>query len=129
MSYWVYRDWDLVLNSVCFDLATLLHKIKRGEPKRFPTYNKLHDRVPFLILDDAGANLNKARTQFERSMDWFKGGFDTLGTRRGVLCANMVSPNSLTSQLTNKYNHEIYVHSRGKAKYDKVHQQQDYRSW
>jgi len=129
MGYWIYKDWDLVLNSIVFNLNGLLYKLQKGEPAKFPTYNKLHNRVPLLIMDDYGAHCNKAKTQHERGWDIFKGGFDTLGTMLGVLIANMVSPNEATQQLSEKYTHEIFVHSRGAAKYDEVNQQQDFRSW
>ena len=126
---WIYKDWDDVLNCIIFSLNGLLYKLERGEPKLWPTRNDLHRRVPFLFIDDFGAHCNKAKTQHERGWDVFKGGFDTLGTKLGVLMANMVSPNEATQQLQEKYTHEIFVHRRGEAKYDKVHQQQDYRSW
>lgn len=129
LSYYVYKDWDKVLNSVVFNLNGLLYKLQAGEPQRFPTYNGLHKRVPLIIMDDYGAHCNKAKTQHERGWDVFKGGFDTLGTMLGILIANMVSPNEATQQLSDKYTHEIFVHSRGQAKYDKVHQQQDFNSW
>jgi len=129
MSYWVYKDWDDVLNSIVFNLNGLLYKLQKGEPRKFPTYNGLHRRVPLIMMDDYGAHCNKAKTQHERGWDVFKGGFDTLGTMLGVLVANMVSPNEATQQLSDKYTHEIFVYSRGIAKYDKVHQQQDFHSW
>jgi hypothetical protein len=129
LSYYVYKDWDEVLNSVVFNLNGLLYKLQNGEPKRFPTRNGLHMRVPLLFMDDYGAHCNKAKTQHERGWDIFKGGFDTLGTMIGVLLANMVSPNEATQQLSEKYTHEIFVYSRGNAKYDVVHQEQDFRSW
>lgn len=129
LSYWIYRDWDKVLNSIVFNLNGLLYKLQKGEPELWPTRNDLHKRVPLLILDDAGAHCNKAKTQHERGWDIFKGGFDTLGTMIGVLIANMVAPDELTQQLSNKYTHEIFVHTRGYAKYDVIHQQQDFNQW
>lgn len=129
LSYWVYKDWDDVLNSIVFNLNGLLYKLENGEPRLYPTYNKLHNRIPLLVLDDYGVHCNKAKTQYERGWDLFKGGFDALGTMLGILIANMVSPAEATQQLADKYTHEIFVHRRGCAKYDKVHQEQDFSSW
>lgn len=129
IAFWIYKDWDSVLNCIVFSLNGLLYKLEKGEPVLWPTRNDLHKRVPFIFIDDFGAHCNKAKTQHERGWDVFKGGFDTLGTKLGVLMANMVSPSEATQQLQEKYTHEIFVHSRGQAKYDKVHQQQDYKRW
>ena len=129
LSYEVYKNWDDVLNSVVFNLNGLLYKISRGEPRKFPTVKRGNMRVPLLFIDDFGANCNKAVTRYAKGWDLFKGSFDTLGTVMGVLIANMVKPNEATQQLTEKYTHEIWVHRRGRAKYDTVAQQQDYRRW
>jgi len=126
LSYWIYKDWDKVLDSVVFNLNQLLYKLEGGIPAKWPTRNLLHDRIPLLIWDDFACHAGKAKTQHERSWDIFKGAFDSLGTKLGVLIANMVTPSSPTLQLTEKYSHELYVYSRGRCKYDKVKHQQDY---
>lgn len=126
LSYWVYKDWDKVLNSVVFNLNQLLYKLEHGIPARWPTRNQLHRRIPLLIWDDFACHAGKAKTQHERSWDIFKGAFDSLGVKIGVLIANMVTPSSPTQQLTEKYTHELYVYSRGRCKYDRVKHQQDF---
>jgi len=129
LAYWIYKDWNKVIDCLVFNLNQLLYKIQKGVPERFPTRNGLHQRVPLIIWDDFGAHSNKAKTQHERGWDIFKGAFDTLGTKLGVLLANMVSPNEPTQQLIDKYTHELFVYKRGHVKYDKVKQQQDFRAW
>jgi len=126
LSYWIYKDWDKVLDSVVFNLNQLLYKLEGGIPAKWPTRNLLHDRIPLLIWDDFACHAGKAKTQHERSWDIFKGAFDSLGTKLGVLIANMVTPSSPTLQLTEKYSHELYVYSRGRCKYDRVKHQQDF---
>jgi len=129
LSYYVYKDWQDVLNSIVFNLQGVLHKLTEGLPRTFPTRSGLNMRVPLLFVDDFGANCNKAKTQYDKGWDLFKGAFDTLGTVVGVLLANMVKPNEATQQLTEKYTHEVWVYSRGKAKFDTVHQEQDFSNW
>ncbi len=129
VAYWIYRDWDKVLNSVVFNLNQLLYKMKHGIPELWPTKNKLHDRIPILIWDDFATHSGKAKTQHSVAWDYFKGSFDALGTKLSVLIANMVLPTSPTQQLTEKYSHEIWIPFKGRAKYDKVRQQQDYRGF
>lgn len=126
VAYWVYKDWDKVLESIVFSLNELLYKIEHGIPERWPTRNLLHMRIPLLIWDDFACHAGKAKTQHERSWDIFKGAFDSLGTKLGVLIANMVTPSSPTQQLTEKYSHELFVYTRGRCKYDKVKHQQDF---
>jgi hypothetical protein len=75
-----------------------VYELQKGIPERVPTRNGLHMRVPLLIWDDFGAHSNKAKTQHERGWDTFKGAFDTLGTKLGVLLANMVNPTEPTQQ-------------------------------
>ena len=128
-GFHVYKDWDQVLQSFVFNLAGILYKMKNGVPCKIMTRNKLHDRVPILLADDFGAQCNKAKTQHEPAWDIFKGAFDTLGTKVAVLLASMGNPSSATQQLQEKYTHEIYVESRGHAKYDKVDWQQNFSSW
>jgi hypothetical protein len=124
LSYYIYRDWDKVLDSVVFNLNQLLYKLEQGIPEKWPTKNLLHMRIPLLIWDDYACHAGKAKTQHERSWDIFKGAFDSLGVKLGVLIANMVTPSSPTQQLTEKYTHELYVYARGRCKYDKVRSQQ-----
>lgn len=126
IAYWIYKDWDKVLNCVVFNLNQLLYKIEHGIPERWPTRNQLHKRIPLVIWDDFATHSGKAKTQHERSWDIFKGAFDSLGVKMGVLIANMVTPSTPTLQLTEKYSHELYVYSRGKCKYDRVKHQQDF---
>ena len=126
LAYTIYKDWNKVLDSVVFNLNQLLYKLEQGIPERWPTRNQLHDRIPLLIWDDFACHAGKAKTQHERSWDIFKGAFDSLGTKLGVLIANMVTPSSPTLQLTEKYSHELYVYSRSRCKYDRAKHQQDF---
>jgi hypothetical protein len=128
-GFHVYKDWDQVLQSFVFNLSGILYKMKNGEPCRIMTRNKLHNRVPLLNGDDFGAQCNKAKTQHEPAWDIFKGAFDTLGTKIGVFLASMGNPSGVTQQLQDKYTHEIYVESKGHAKYDKVDWQQNFGGW
>jgi len=134
MMYKIYGDWDLVLNAIVFNLGQLLYKMSKGEPKLFPTVTEpTHMRVPVLLIDDFAAQCGKARTQHERVWDLFKGSFDTLGTRIGVLLATMIEPTSPTQQLLLKYTHEIMVTALSPKKriykYDTCQRQQDYGGW
>ena len=49
--------------------------------------------------DDFGAYSNKAVTQYQEAWDHFKGGFDILGTKLGVMVATMVDPLEPTFQI------------------------------
>lgn len=129
LMYNIYKNWQKTLEANIFNLTQLLYKIKRGIPERWPTRNKLHMRVPVLNWDDFAAHSGKAKTQHEKSWDVFKGAFDTLGTKIGVLLVNMVSPRSPTQQLMEKYTHEVWIYEKGHYKYDKVRWRQDYRGW
>lgn len=128
-GYFVYHDWDKVLNCIVYNLAGVLYKMKNGEPERMPTRNGLHLRVPYLIGDDWAAQNNKAKTQHEPAWDLFKGAFDTLGTKVAVFFVSMNNPSGITQQLSDKYTHEIYLDRRGHAKYDVVDWQQNYGGW
>jgi hypothetical protein len=128
-AYEVYKDWDLVLQSFVYNLAGILYKMNNGIPTRITTRNMLHNRVPILLPDDFGATGNKAKTQHEPAWDIFKGTFDTLATKIGVLMASMGTPTAPTQQLQEKYTHEIYVPEKGTAKYDVVGWQQNYSGW
>jgi adenosyl cobinamide kinase/adenosyl cobinamide phosphate guanylyltransferase len=129
LGYEVYKDWDQVLQSLVYNLAGILYKMDNGIPCRIMTRNKFHNRVPVLLADDFGAQGNKAKTQHELAWDTFKGMFDTLATKIAVIIASMGMPTSLTQQLAEKYTHEIYVPSKGVAKYDRVDWQQNFAGW
>ena len=129
LGYYVYKDWDEVLGCVVFQLAGLLHNFKAGLPRRIWTDNMRHNRVPYTIWDDGGAHGNKAKTQHEQAYDLLKGAWDTYGTQAGVVAVNMNRPDELTKQLTDKYTHEIYIPTRGTAKYDVTNWQPDYIGW
>jgi len=125
----LYKDWDKVLSAFGYNLSDIMYKIQHGLPERWPTLNGLHMRVPGLNWDDFGAQSNKAVTQHDESFDHFKGGFDVLGTKIGVLVATMVDPLEPTLQLQSKYTHEIQILGKGIYKYDRVDWKQDYRGW
>lgn len=126
-GYSVYEDWSKVLGATVFSLPGVIQRMKDGKPERWPTANGLHSRVPFVLWDDmAVGGGNKAQSQHCTAFDEFKGAFDCLGTRIGVLLCTMVDASSITSQLQGKYNIEIFVNSKGKYKYDRVNWRQDY---
>lgn len=128
--YSLYKDWNIVLNAFVTSLPELIHKIKRGIPETWPTVTEpTHMRVPALNYDDWGAKSNKASTQYSEAWDEFKGGFDVIGRRIGVLVGTMVDPTEPTFQIANKYTHEIRILRRGLYKYDSVEWEQDYRGW
>lgn len=134
LMYSLYKDWDDVLNAVIFNLGQLLYKLRKGEPRLFPTVTKpCHMRVPILLIDDFAAQCGKAKTQHEKAWDIFKGSFDTLGTRVGILLASMIEPTSPTEQLLLKYTHEIMVEKLRQDqrvyKYDRCTRQQDFKGW
>lgn len=125
----LYKDWHKVLDAFTYNLSQTLYKMRHGIPERWPTKNGLHNRVPALNWDDFGAHSNKAATQYDPAWDQFKGGFDVLGTKIGVLIATMVDPTEPTSQIAGKYTHEVEILSRGVYKYDRVDWQQDFKGW
>jgi hypothetical protein len=129
LMHYIYKDWNKTLEANVFNLSQLLYKMKHGIPETWPTRNGLHNRVPIFNWDDFAAHSGKAKTQHERSWDVFKGAFDTLGTKIGVLLVNMVSPRSPTQQLQEKYTHEVWIYEKGHYKYDHVKWRQDYRGW
>jgi len=134
LMYAIYKDWDDVLNAIVFNLNQLIYKMRKGEPKLFPTITKpIHMRVPVILIDDFAASCGKAKTQHEKVWDLFKGSFDTLGTRIGVLLATMIEPTTPTEQLLLKYTHEVMVTVAGPTKriykYDICSRQQDFRGW
>jgi hypothetical protein len=103
--------------------------MKRGLPAQILTNNGLHNRVPVFILDDFGATSNKAKTQHLPAWDVFKGAFDTYSTRVAIILGNMLVPTEPTYQIYQKFTHELFVTTRGTAKYDAVDWQQDYGGW
>ena len=134
LMYAIYKDWDKVLNAIIFNLNQLIYKMRKGEPCLFPTVTKpCHMRVPVLLIDDFANQCGKAKTQYEKVWDLFKGSFDTLGTRIGVILATMIEPTSPTQQLLLKYTHEVsvfVVDDRTRMyKYDKCTRQQDFKGW
>ena len=129
MLYSLFQDWDKVLLATVFDLPQVIHRLRTGLPERWWTKNGFHFRVPALNWDDFGARSNKAETQYEKGFDLFKGGFDVIATKIGVLIATMVDPNEPTLQLASKYTHELQVLEKGKYKYDVVEWQQNYRGF
>lgn len=134
LMYKIYKDWDDVLGAISFDLTGTIYRMKKGLPRLFPTVTEpTHMRVPILLMDDFAAKGGKAKTQHEKAWDLFKGGFDTLGTRIGVILATMINPRSPTQQLLEKYTHEIYIErisdDKRLYKYDKCSPEQDYSGW
>jgi len=134
LMFKIYKDWDDVLGAISFDLVGTIYRMKKGLPRLFPTVTKpCHMRVPVLLMDDFAAKGGKAKTQHEKAWDLFKGGFDTLGTRIGIIFATMINPRSPTQQLMEKYTHEIKVErisdDKRIYKYDKCSQEQDYKGW
>ena len=129
IAYAVYHDWDMVLQSFVYNLSGILYHMDHGIPCRIMTRNRLHNRVPLIMPDDMGAQMNKAVTQHTPAFDIFKGMMDTLGTAFGIFLSSMGTANSLTQQLTDKYTAEIFIAKRGVAKYDKCDWEQSFRSW
>lgn len=134
LMYKIYKDWDDVLGAIVFNLNQLIYNMKKGIPQLFPTRTKpCHMRVPVLTIDDFASQCGKAKTQHEKVWDLFKGHFDTLGTRVGVIFATMIEPTSPTEQLLLKYTHEVMVEritdTERYYKYDKCRRQQDYKGW
>ncbi|MGD0204693.1 MAG: hypothetical protein ABSC20_12425 [Candidatus Bathyarchaeia archaeon] len=129
IAFAVYGDWDAVLQSFIYNLSQILYHMDHGVPCRIWTRNLLHNRVPLIMPDDFGAGFNKAVTQHTSAMDIFKGMIDTLATSFGVFLSSMGTANSITQQLTDKYTGEIFVPTKGLAKYDKCDWEQSFRSW
>lgn len=129
IAYAVYHDWDQVLQSFIYNLAGILYHMDHGVPCRIMTRNRLHNRVPLIMPDDMGAQMNKAVTQHAPAFDIFKGMMDTLGTSFAIFLSSMGTANSLTQQLTDKYTAEVFIAVRGKGKYDKCDWEQSFKSW
>lgn len=121
--------WQRVYDCIVFSLTDLLYKIKNKTMPRVWDNKKLHYRIPIIIWDDFGVHSNKAITQHEHAWDEFKGAFDAFGTKLSILLLTMTTPDEPTSQIGQKYTHEIWVYRRGVYKYDICHWQQNYRGW
>jgi hypothetical protein len=68
LMFKIYQDWDMVLNGIVFNLSQLIYKLRKGEPKLFPTIKKpCHMRVPILLIDDFASGCGKAKTQHEKA--------------------------------------------------------------
>ena len=130
----IYKDWDDVLAAIVFNLNQFLFKMRKGEPKLFPTLTQpCHMRVPVLLIDDFASSCGKAKTQHEKSWDIVKGSWDVLGTRVAIVLASMIEPTSPTEQLLLKYTHEIKIEritsEKRLYKYDTCERQQDFKGW
>jgi hypothetical protein len=129
IAYAVYRDWDLVLNSVVFNLSGLLYKMDHRQPMLIWDKAHFHHRIPLLIFDDMGSGSNKAATRHEVCWDTLKGAWDSYGTRVAVVLATMNQPDEITRQLSQKITHELWIPTRGVAKFDECFWSQNYYGW
>jgi hypothetical protein len=125
----VYHDWEMVLDSIFFNLSGLIYKMDNNLPMRIWERKHYHNRIPFLIGDDWGAQGNKAKTRDEPAWDLLKGAWDTYGTKVAAIFVSMNQPDEITKQLASKYTHELYLPSRGVAKYDAVSWNQNFYGW
>ncbi len=121
--------WERVYDGCVFNLSQLMYKMRSPDSHRVWDYKHRHFRVPIFMWDDFGAHSNKAVTQHEEAWDYFKGGFDVLGTKFGIIVITLTTPEQPTNQIEHKYTHEIVITSRGRYKYDAVEWQQDFRGW
>ena len=129
LAYEVYKDWDKVLDSIIFTVTDLFHKKKEGKPERWRGNTGFNERIPFLMWDDMAVHLNKAATQHDLTVDYFKGYFQAIATDLAVLIGTMLIPTGITLQLHEVYTHEIYVPSRGTYKFDDVHWTPNFHGW
>lgn len=129
VSFSVYRDWDKVLESILFQVGQFFYKIKAGQPERWTPKGAFHPRVPLLIWDDMAVHMNKAVSQYDISVDYFKGYFQAVATDLGCLIGTMLVPTGITLQLVEVYTHELYVGSKGHYKFDTSRWLQSYRGW
>ena len=129
LSYAVYRDWDKVLDSIIFTLNDLFHKIKEGRPERFTPPEGFNRRIPLLIWDDMAVHLNKAASQHDLSVDYFKGYFQAIATDLAVMIGTMLVPTGITLQLHELYTHELFVPERGVYKFDTVRWRPNFGGW
>ena len=121
--------WERVYESCIFNLSHLTYKIRSPEMHRVWDFKHYHSRIPIFVWDDFAVHSNKAVTQHETAWDHFKGGFDALGTKFGILIITLSTPEQPTSQIEHKYTHEVLITARGRYKYDNVIWQQDFRGW
>lgn len=121
--------WNHVYGCCVFNLSQLIYKMKDSREPRVWDFAHTHHRIPVVLWDDFAVHSNKAATRHELAWDLFKGGFDALGTKVGVIIVTMSTPEQPTSQIEHKYTHEIVIPIRGRYKYDKVIWLQDYRGW
>lgn len=121
--------WERVYESCIFNLSQLMYKIRDKSMHRVYDLKRRHNRIPIFIWDDFGAHSNKAVTQHLEAWDHFKGGFDVLGTKFGIIIITLTTPEQPTSQIEHKYTHEIVITARGRYKFDRVEWLQDYRGW
>ena len=119
VAYEVYKDWDKVLDCIVFTVTDFFHKIKTGKPECYRTkgFNK---RIPLLIWDDMAVHLNKAATQHNMTVDYFKGYFQAIATDLAVMIGTMLVPTGITLQLHELYTHEVFLPKRGVYKFDKA---------
>jgi hypothetical protein len=66
IAYAVYKDWDQVLENFTYNLAGILYHLDHGIPCRIMTRNKLHNRVPVMMLNDLRAHSNKPASDSSR---------------------------------------------------------------
>ena len=119
--------WERVYEGIIFNLSQLLYKLDDPKMHRIWDWKHKHFRIPIFTWDDFAVHSNKAITQHQTAWDEFKGSFDSLGIKFGILVFTMVNPDAPTAQLQCKYTHEIFVKKRGEFKYDEVDWEQDYR--
>ncbi|MGD0071390.1 MAG: hypothetical protein ABSB71_07940 [Candidatus Bathyarchaeia archaeon] len=130
IAYTIYHDWEMVLDCIFFNLSGLLHKMNHNLPLRIlEQRHRLHNRIPMLIGDDWGAQGNKAKTRDEPAWDLLKGAWDTYATKISCVFVSMNQPDEITKQLASKYTHELYLPTRGIAKYDSVGWNQNFYGW
>jgi hypothetical protein len=130
LSYTVYHDWDCVLKSIAFGLNSVVWKMDNHIPLLIlEQVDKIYNRIPILLNDDAGSCDNKSITQNDESFNFLKGGIDLWGTRLSNLWHTMNQPSELTKQLAEKYTCELYIAERGIGKFDTVKWQPNFRAW
>lgn len=123
------NDWNKVLMSFAWNLDQVITRIEKGIPEKIWTTNKFHNRVPGVCWDDFAASSGKATSQYDKSFDELKGGFDVMGTSIANIMLTMLDPASITNQLMWKYTHEVQLLEKGVYKYDSVTFQQDFHGW
>ncbi len=130
LMFCVYHDWDAVLKATCFGLDNVLYKMNNKIPYGIvERIDKIYDRVPILMADDSGSINNKSITQSDESFNFLKGGLDLWGTRLSNLWHTMNQPSELTAQINQKYTCEMYIETRGIAKFDTCKWRPNYHGW